>query len=447
MNIVIAGVGGVGFHLAELLAIENQNITVVDLDEKLLEYVSSHLDVLAIRGDVTSLQVLEDAQVNNAHLFIAATTNEAANLLAAILAKRLGAKQTIARVNKVEYLEESTKQYFYDMGIDNLVSPQVLAAQEIERLIHRSSATDIFEFDDGLISILGFTIDNSSPIVNKTFEELDAATPDFLIKTICLLRNGKTIVPKGNTRIIRSDHVYLVTNNQDFAQVNDYIGKTLRNVKKIMIIGGGAVALLTAKILEKNFTVTMVVREEDRCKKLLDELNNTLIINGDWTNIDLLKEEGLESTDAFIALTDNSEANIINCITAEQAGVYKTIALVDNSAYTHVSLDIGVDTLINKKLIAANNIFRYVRKGRIEAIASLHGVNAEIIEFEIHKKNRVVRVPLKDLHLPPDGARIIGIVREGVGIVPDDSFQLQVGDKAIVFALHEATKRVENIFR
>ena len=447
MNIVIAGAGDVGFHLADLLAIENQNITLIDLDEKVLEYASNHLDILAIRGDVSSLNILKEAKVDDAHLFIAATTDETTNLLAAVLAKKLGAKKTIARISKIEYLEDIPKQLFFDMGIDNLISPRILAAQEIERLIYRSSVTDIFEFENGQISIIGFTVDNSSNLVNKSFAELDAQTPDFIIKTICLLRNGKTIIPSKHMKIERSDHVYLVTNNQNFNQLNKYIGKNLQPVKNIMIIGGSSLAQLTAQILEKKFSVTMIVENEDRCKELLGILDDVLIINGDWGNIELLKEEGLERMDAFIALTDNSETNIITCITAEQSGVYKTIALVDNSAYIHISQNIGVDTLINKKLIAANNIFRYVRKGKVEAIASMHGVNAEIIEFEVHKNNRVTHVPISKLHLPKNNAKIAGVIRDEQGILPHKDFQLQIGDKVVVFALPEAIKKVENIFR
>ena len=192
-----------------------------------------------------------------------------------------------------------------------------------------------------------------------------------------------------------------------------------------MIIGDSPLALRTAQLLEDRFSVTMVGNNEDRCKEMLAVLNNVLIIHGDWGNIELLKEEGLERIDAFIALTDNAETNIITCITAEQMGVNKTVALVDNSAYIHVSQSIGIDTLINKQIIAANNIFKYVRKGKVEAIASMHGVTGEIIEFEIHKKNRVINVPISKLYLPPGAAKIVGVVRNQKGIIPQDDFQLK----------------------
>ena len=447
MKIVIAGAGEVGFHLAKMLAHENQHITLIDTNVQVLEYVSNHLDVLTVFGDASSINVLNEVQVGSAHLFIAATTSETTNLLSSILAKRLGVKMTIARVSNVEYLNTTSKEYFNEVGIDHLICPSILAANEIKRLISSSSFTDIYAFEKGEISIIGFTVDNTSILVNKSFEEIDMESPELNIKTFCILRNGETLIPSPHMRIQRSDHVYLVTSNRNFKTINDYIGKTLKQVKRLMIIGGTSLAFQTAKLLEDDFSITMVVKEEDKCKEFVSNLDKVLVINGDWGNLDLLQEEGLEKMDAFIALTNNAETNIINCITAEQAGIYKTISLVDNSAYIHVSQNIGIDTLINKKLIAANNIFRYVRKGKVQAIASLHGVAAEIIEFEIHKNNRLTKVPISELHVPKDGAMVIGVIREDSGIIPVPDFQLQVGDKVVVFVLLHAIKKVENIFR
>ncbi len=446
MNIVIAGAGEVGFHLATLLTIENKNITLVDLDEEVLRHADNYLDVLTVQGDVSSLEVLRRAKVDQAHLFIAATTSESTNLLAAGLAKKLGAKKTIARVSKVEYIEEDAKKIFHEMGIDNLSSPRILAALEIERLMNHGAVTDFLEFEKGLISIIGFTIDKDSKLINKTCEGLCDQTPSFSLKVICVLRDGKTIIPDKDMTIEKNDHIYLSSNNKDFTELNNYIRKPKQKIKKIMIIGGTPLALQTAQILEDKFAITMVVRKESRCMEILSKVNNALVINGNWGNIDLLKEEGLERMDALIALTDNSETNMITCITADQIGVYKTIALVDNAAYIHISQSIGVDTLINKKIIAANDIFKYIRKGKIEAIASMHGVNGEIIEFEIQAKNKVCNRPISQLHLPKNAAKIVGVVRNNEGIIPDEDFQLKVGDKVVIFALSEVIKKVERIF-
>ena len=447
MNIVIGGAGDVGWHLANLLTNENHNITIIDQNEQLLQNAANHLDVLTIRGDISSLTALEKAQTKYADLFIGVTTYETTNLLASILAKNLGAKKTIARISKVEYLDENQANNFKNMGVDHLLSPRLLAAQEIERLLHRCSVTDVFEFEEGKISLIGFTVDNRSKLVNKSFSRLDRETPEFLVKTVCILRNGKTIIPNNDMVIQRSDHIYLVTNSQDFEKLNLYIDKTLKKVHKLMIIGDTALTLQTAQLLEDKFSISLICNDEEKCKEFLSVLDNVTIINGDVSDIEMLKEEGLEHMDAFLALTENSETNIITSLTAEQQGVYKTIAQVDNSAYTHISQEIGVDTLINKKLIAANDIFRYVRKGKIEAIASLHGVNAEVIEFEIHKNNRLTSKTLNQLDFQKSGAIVGGVIRDGNGIIPGGDFQFMIGDKAVVFVLSRALSKIESIFR
>ena len=213
-----------------------------------------------------------------------------------------------------------------------------------------------------------------------------------------------------------------------------------------MIVGGTDVGQTTAQLLEKDYNVTIVDQSKETCKHLAENLDNTLIIKANPGNVELLKEEGLENMDAFIALTPNSETNIITSLMAEDAGVFKTIALVDNTDYTHISQNIGVDTIINKKLIAANNIFRFVRKGKVEAITSLHGVKAEIIEFIIQKNNRITKYRLKDLHFPYK-AMIGGVIRGEESLIPDGNFQLQLHDKVIVFTLPEAISKVEEMFR
>jgi trk system potassium uptake protein len=224
------------------------------------------------------------------------------------------------------------------------------------------------------------------------------------------------------------------------------IGKSTRKIKSIMMVGGNIISMTVAKHLENDYNISIVEADENQCKKLLDDLNNTLVIKGDPSNFELLKEEGLERIDAFIAVTPNSETNIITSLMAENAGVYKTIALVENLDYTHISQNIGVDTMINKKIIAANNIFRYVRKGKVEAIASLHGVDAEIIEYLIHKEGRLTRTPLKSLKLPSQA--IVGaVIRGKETIIPTGEFVFQLNDKVIILSLPHAMGKIEDMFR
>lgn len=446
MKIVIAGAGDIGFHLAKLLSFENQDIILIDANQDVLDYVNAHLDVKTIRGDSSSVQVLQMAQAHKASLVLAVTTSEKNNLITAILAKKMGARQTIARVNNLEYLTEEQRANFADLGVDSLISPSQLAAKEIHRLVKRCTFSDIFEFEQGKISLVGIHLEDDSPVANMSLKEIGEKYPNSEFKIIAIVRGRHTIIPRGHTVLKRNDHLYFLVENDCMTDIGELAGKDQRNVKDIMITGGKDVGYRTALLLEKEFHVTIVEKDKDICNKLVERLHNALVINGDPNNIDLLREEGLEQMDAFIAVTPNSETNIITSLMAEELGVYKTIALVDNTDYTHISRNIGVDTIINKKLIAANNIFRYVRKGDIEALTSLHGVDAEVIEFAIHKRNRITKHPLKDLHFP-EKSLIGGVIRGGESLLPDGDFQLEMGDKVIIFALPEAISRLEKLFR
>lgn len=435
-----------GFHLAELLSIENQDIVLVDLDQRVLDYASNHLDLLTMRGDATSMSLLKQANVANADLMLAVTASEEVNLIAAIMAKKMGAKKTIARVNKEDYLTDTGRDTVCSLGIDQLISPRGLAADEIELLVRQCSFTDAFDFEEGKLSLVGITLDSHSSLVGLTVKSIDLFKQEPDLMPIAILRGHKTIIPRGDTLFRANDHVYFITRPDRKGQIETFVGRRQLSVSRIMIMGGTELARDTACRLQENYSVTIVEREAERCKVLAEKLNKSLVINGDYTNFDLLEEEGLSEMDVFIALTENSETNIIACLTAKNHGVYKTIAQVENKDYIHVSQDIGVDTLINKRLMAANNVFRFVRKGRIEAITSLHGVDAEVIEYVITKNNRMTKKPLRALHFP-ETAIIGGVIRGEESLIPNGDFQLALNDRVIVFALPEAISRLETLFR
>ncbi|TXB61752.1 Trk system potassium transporter TrkA [Phaeodactylibacter luteus] len=445
MKIVIAGAGDIGFHLAELLAFENQDIVLVDTNQEVLDYAATHLDVMTLKGDSSSIDVLEQADIGRARLVLAVTTSEKTNLVTAILAKKMGARQTIARVTNQEYLAESQRELFRELGVDSLISPVLLAAEEIQRLIRESSFTDHFAFEKGKINLIGVTLDEYSPLANQQLFDISEQDTEVDLRPIAILRGHRTIIPRGKTILRRGDHVYFISKRDNMERLTNLVGKQKHNVRNIMILGGSPLGMATAKRLEDEYNVTVIEKDRERCKVMAERLNNTLVINGDTSNIDLLEEEGLSRMDAFIALTGNSETNIIASLTAKNRGVLKTIAQVENKEYIHISQNIGVDTLINKKLIAANNIFRFIRKGKVEAITSLHGVDAEVIEYLVHKENQLTRKPLKELHFPKT-ALIGGVIRGEEALIPDGEFQLQLNDKVIVFALPEAIERLEKLF-
>lgn len=445
MNIVIAGAGDMGYHLAEQLSYENQDIILIDVDKDVLDNASSHLDVMTVLGDSTSLEVLKNANVKDASMFMAVTTSEKTNIVAAVLAKQLGAKRVIARVRNHDYLIPEHDIYFKNLGIDNIISPTMLCSGEIYRMIKNSTFTDVFEFEGGKLNVVGITLDQYCSLVNKKIADMrnDSLFED--IRIIAIVRDQMTIIPRGNTIIRNNDHVFFISNKKAVSSIIELLGQQMVKISNVMIIGGDDMALTTALKLENEYRVTLVHKDKERCKWLSERLNNTLVINGDYKNIDLLIEEGLEQMEAFISLTESSETNIITSLTAKNHGVYKTIAHVDTREYIHISHSIGVDSLINKKLVAANQVTRYLRKGTVEAVSGIYGVDAEIIQYVITKNNRVTKNSLKDLHFP-DTAIVAGVIRGEEVYIPDGDFTLQMDDKVIVLALPAAKIALEKLF-
>lgn len=446
MNIVIAGAGDMGYHLAERLSYESKNITLIDLDKDTLDYAASHLDVMTVVGDATSFAILKNANVSNSSMFMAVTTSEKTNLVAAILAKQLGAKRVIARVRNHDYLDPEHDKYFKNIGIDNIISPTMLCSGEISKMMKNSTFSDVFEFEGGKLNVVGITLDQYSSLVDKRIADM-RNNPIFEdVKIIAIVRGQMTIIPRGNTVIRNQDHVFFISNKKAVTSIIDLLKQKKVSIRNVMIIGGDDMAFTTSKTLENDYKVTLVHRDKERCKWLSEQLDNTLVIHGDYKNIELLIEEGLEEMDAFISLTESSETNIITSLSAKNHGVYKTIAHVDTREYIHISHSIGVDSLINKKLVAANQITRYLRKGQVEAVSGIYGVDAEIIQYVVNKNNRVTKNPLKNLHFP-DTAIVAGVIRgEDEVYIPDGEFTLQLNDKAIVLALPSAKAALEKLF-
>ncbi len=445
MRVVIAGAGDVGFHLARLLASENQDIVLIDLNKELLDYAGSHLDVFTIKGDASSPEILDQCELAQTELFISVTASQNTNIVAGILAKRKGAKQVIARVNNSEFLFDENKVCFKEMGIDKIISPITLASLEIERLLGQCEVTDIFEFDEGKVSLAGISLDDDSHIKGMTIEDISDLDTHHSFNPIAILRGHHTLIPRRYTRLKRNDHLYFLTEPDRLAPLLESVGKKHIKVANVMILGGSTLAKHTAKALENKYNVSIVEQDKSICKELTADLHNSLIIHGDPGNFELLKEEGIEEMDVFIALTGNSETNILTSLMADELGVYKTIALVDNTYYTKISQNIGVDTMINMKIIAANYIFRFVRKGNIEAITSLHGVDAEVIEYIVNRESRLTKKAIRKQNFP--NAMVIGsIIRGEEIIVPNGDTVLALGDKVIVLALPRAIQKLEKIF-
>ncbi len=447
MKIVIAGAGDVGFHLAKLLSNESQDTYIIDSNAKKLKYIDDHLDVITYKGDATSIKSLKEVGIGNADLLLAVTESQNTNLMVAGLSKKLGVKKTIARISNTEFLT-TDEINFTEVGIDHMISPEYLAANEIEVLLKESIFNDKIEFENGAINILGARLSSKSPLIGKTVREAKELFSEIEFTTISLKRENtvETIIPRGSTLFKHHDQVYFSVTANSVKEAYQLIGKEKIGIKDVMILGGSKIGQIAAKSLcAENFNVKLIENKRDKAFELANELCNTLIIDGDGRNVDLLEEESIGTMDAFVAVTGNSETNIMSCLVAKSKGVKKTIALVENMDYINISQTIGIDTLINKKLLAASAIFRHVRKGKVLALANLHNVDAEVLEFFVRRKAKVTKYPIKDLSLTRK-AVIGGIVRKGIAYMPSGDFQIEKGDRVIVFCLPEAINEVEKSF-
>tara|TARA_R110000787_G_scaffold269018_4_gene375679 strand:+ start:897 stop:2243 length:1347 start_codon:yes stop_codon:yes gene_type:complete len=448
MKIIIAGAGDVGFHLAKLLSYESQDTYVIDMDGEKLNYINNHLDVITKKGDATSIKLLKEIGVDSADLLLAVTESQNTNFTISVIGKSLGAKKTIARINNPEFLE-SDQVDFKKFGVDFMISPEELAANEIQMLLDQSSFNDTVTFENGLFNVMGTTLDYKSPLLDKTVKEAREKFSNVDFITIAIKREGisQTIIPRGDSVYKLDDQVYFSVPNYSINDLNTIVGKEHLKIKNVMILGGSSIGSKTARNLcKENFKVKLIEKQREKSLSLAEELNETLIINGDGRDIELLEEENIREMDAFVAVTGDSETNIMSCLVAKSKGVKKTIALVENMDYINISQTIGINTLINKKLIAASNIFRHIRKGEILALANLHNIDAEVFEFEVLPNAKVTKKPIRELKFPRD-AVFGGIIRDGKALMSYGDFQIKSGDKAIVFCLPESIHTVEDLFR
>ncbi|MAN58424.1 MAG: Trk system potassium transporter TrkA [Flavobacteriaceae bacterium] len=448
MKIIIAGAGEVGFHLAKLLSFESQDITLIDTSRDSLANAESHLDIRVVRGDATSISVLRDSRVDDTDLVIAVTSSETTNITVCVLAKQLGAKRTIARISNTEFIEKKDEVGFTKFGIDELISPESLAANEIELLLNQSAFNDTYEFEDGALTMIGLSLARTTAFVGKTVKEVARLFPQLEYVPIAIQRYGTqyTLIPRGDTQFKEGDQVYFITTDRGVEEIYKLTGKVRQEVKNVMILGGSKIGYKTATDLCKNsFNVKLIENNREKAFEIADDIPSCLVINGDGRNVDLLNEESIQDMDAFISVTGNSETNIMSCLVAKSKGVRKAIALVENMDYFQLSHSIGIDTLINKKLLAANNIFRYVRKGEVVAMTKLNNMNAEILEFVVTPTSEVSGKVIKNIDFPRS-AVIGGVIRDGEGIIALGDFKIEPGDRIVVCCLPQSIKKVEKLF-
>lgn len=445
MNIIIAGDGEVGVHLAQSLTELDHNITVVDPHSELLKRLESETDLLTITGDSTSPQVLKDANVSDCDLFLSVLHEESINLVTCILAKKLKAKKTVARITNAELLSPKHREMFRDLGVDEMVCPERIAAKEITNLLNNSEATEFFDFSGGLLTMYVIRLDAGSPVSGHDVKELTQLHPDLQVRVVALLRNGNTIIPHSDTVFQGGDLAYIIGRANQMEAINRVVGKQTVSIHNTMIAGGGRIGRYAAMTLQDKMRITLIEEDRRRAEELSALLDDTLIIHGDATDIELLKEEGLQNADAFIGVTDSSETNVLTCLHAKRLGVKRTIALVENTGFIDISQDIGIDTIINKKLITASYIARFIVKGDAVSSKWLSGTNAEVLELMVGKWSPATRKPIGELDIP-QGATIGGIIRGRETLLPSRELQLKQDDKVVIFTLPKAMAQMAKLF-
>ena len=445
MKIIIAGSGEVGSHLAKLLSYESQEITLIDSNDEKLTFPNSQLDIRVVQGDCTSISILNKANISEADLFVGVTAGESTNLTACYLAKQLGAKKTIARISNPELLENENID-FSNLGISELVSPELLTSKEINMVINRAEFTDPFEFDDGALITLGLSATHTSTFVGKTVVEAAEIFPETHFFPISIKRDDKTIIPRGNTVFHSGDHIVFMTEPGGEEELLKLSGQNNGEIKNVMILGGGRVGKKVAEDLSSDsISVKLVEINKERAEELAEELAECLVIYGDGTNSELLDEEHLDQMDAFIAVTGDSETNIMSSLIAKAKGINKTIALVDNLDYYKLTQISGIDTLINKKLLAADAISKHVHKAEVVAISQLDNMDAELLEFVVKENSKVCNKTIKDLDFPRC-AIIAGVIRDGNGYIVLGDFKVLSDDRIVVCCLNDSIQKVEKLF-
>ena len=445
MKIIIAGAGNVGTHLAKLLSREKQDIILMDDDEEKLSALSANFDLLTVAASPSSISGLKEVGVKEADLFIAVTPDESRNMTACMLATNLGAKKTVARIDNYEYLLPKNKEFFQKLGVDSLIYPEMLAAKEIVSSMRMSWVRQWWEFCGGALILIGTKMREKAEILNIPLYELGG--PNIPYHVVAIKRGTETIIPRGDDVIKLHDIVYFTTTRKYIPYIRKIAGKEdYADVRNVMIMGGSRIAVRTAQYVPVYMQVKIVDNDINRCNRLTELLDDkTMIINGDGRDMDLLIEEGLKNTEAFVALTGNSETNILACLAAKRMGVEKTVAEVENIDYIGMAESLDIGTVINKKMIAASHIYQMMLDADVSNVKCLTFANADVAEFTVPAGAKITKHFIKDLGLPK-GTTIGGMIRNGEGVLVTGDTLIQPGDHVVVFCLSMMIKKIEKFF-
>ncbi len=444
MKIIIAGAGEVGTHLARLLGQENHDIVLMDEDKDRLNSIKDNVELMTVVGKCTSLNDLDSAGIRNADLFIGVTPEESKNITACMLAANLGARKTVARIDNYEYLLPKNTEFFEKLGVNSMIYPEMMAAREIVQALRTPWTRVWWELSQGAVILAGAKIRQNASIANKRLNELFQESKKSHI--VAIKRNNQTIIPKGNDQILPNDILYFTTLRKYLDELPDIFGKKSFETKNVMIMGGSRISMRTVQYLPQNMNIKIIEQDRERAEMLLEKVpSNVTIFLGDGRDTELLQSEGIEDCDAFLALTGNSEANILACLAAKQFGVKKTIAEVENLDYITMADKFDIGTVINKKLTAASRIYELLLRADVTNLKSFTFANANVGEITAKPNSKVTKKLIKNLNLPSD-ITFGALIRNGEPVLVDGETLIEPYDQVVVFFLGKSLKNIENLF-
>ena len=446
MKIVIAGAGEVGSHLAKLLSREEQDIVLIDRDASKLSNLDANYNLMTKVGSPTSFEDLRGAGVHdNCDLFIAVTPFENTNLISCEIAKKLGARKTVARIDNYEFLAQHNRELFASLGVDHLIYPEVLAAQEICTSLGRPWVRNWFELHDGELIVIGVKLRENASLIGKRLRDITFGQHHYHVSAI--RRRHETIIPRGDDEIWEGDILYFTTTRDYVDEIRMICGKREYKIRNVMIMGGGRIAVRLVHMARGKWNLTIIDDNMDTCRRLPEKCSgcDVNIIHGDARNNELLAEEGISDMDAFVALTDFSETNILACLTAKEFQVSKTIAEVENIHFISEAENLNIGTVINKKLLASSKIFQLLLDADESSSKFMALADAEVAELEVRPGSKITKAPVMDLKLSHE-MTIAGLIRDGKGMLVEGRTQIQAGDHVVVFCLSGHIHKVEKLF-
>jgi trk system potassium uptake protein TrkA len=446
MRILIIGAGEVGFHLAQRLSEEGQDVVIIESNPDRAEEVAGLLDVLTITGNGGSLPVLEEAGVKSARLLLAVTSKDEVNVLGCLAASRYNVDFKVARVSNPEYYEGGSVLTRQELGIDLLINPERECAWETFQLLSSEAATDLAQFADGLIQLIGLRVREGADVDGVTLADLDKKLIGRHYVTVAIVRNGVTEVPKGASRIEAGDQLFILAPASEMKDIPAMAGYHDYKLRRVMIAGGSEEAVHLARLLiDHGVACTILDTDRRRCLQLAELLPRALVLNADATNLEILEMEGIEGIDGFVAFTGSDETNMLSSLLAKTSGARKVISLVHRFEYMRLVTRVGIDAAVSARQSAVNAILRYVRRGDVKSVATLKGISAEALELEVQAGADAIDRPLEDLDFP-EGAVLGAIIRDGEVIMPRGRDAVRRHDRIIVFAMPEAMPRIERLF-